>query len=133
MSKKSCERCEVNKEIIAKSIIAGGNPLVRWGWSQGNCVCICYQCNCKFMGAKKKSNCCRKCATELELKRLHVAERHIKVTSKATFISIEEQHAYSLSVMVQWFKQMIQIRGVDTPELTAGYCDELLKDLSKKE
>ena len=48
-------------------------------------------------------------------------------------VEITDQHAHSLSVMVQWFKKMITTRGVDTPDLTAEYCDELIEDLSEKE
>ncbi len=49
---------------------------------------------------------------------------------------ITAQHAYSLAELVKWFKKMIEAGNM--PEqpgrsdvLTAGYCDELLKDLEE--
>lgn len=48
-------------------------------------------------------------------------------------IIITKDHAHSLTCLVQWFKKMITSRGVGTMNLTAEYCDELIKDLDKKE
>ena len=50
-------------------------------------------------------------------------------------VIITKQHAYSLSVMVVWFKKFIKTENMPASELrsnelTAGYCDELLKDLN---
>lgn len=49
-------------------------------------------------------------------------------------VSISEQHAYSLSAMVKWFRKLIleakmPATAERSDELTAEYCDELLEDL----
>jgi len=52
-------------------------------------------------------------------------------------VSITEQHAYSLSKMVKWFKKLILEAKMPateerSDELTAEYCDELLDDLNEE-
>lgn len=44
---------------------------------------------------------------------------------------ITKQHAYSLGELVKHYKKMIVCLGKGNCELTAEYCDELLKDLEE--
>jgi len=47
-------------------------------------------------------------------------------------IQISEQHAYSLSELVKWFKFVIEERAEPNAPLTLEYCDELLEALSNE-
>jgi len=44
-------------------------------------------------------------------------------------IQISEQHAYSLSELVEYFKLLIEKRAEPNAPLTLEYCDELLEAL----
>lgn len=52
-------------------------------------------------------------------------------------VTITAQHAYSLRELVVYFKKMIEQAEIPvepgrSDELTAGYCDELVEDLSSE-